>query len=255
VASMLWQNRGGREHHLALVVEHGAAAAQPGWQIHPGGCCNTDIRSLELFLSGEAISASPLPQPLDLRLHINLRGRLTDERPFSALPATGVDAAFASGSLPRAQLRAKLRRLPAGVVATAVVELRRGETVATFYRLLSRHRIVYPDSSAIPVYLQPNTGGQNTAGLHGFARRVSWPDPALAGFQDWVKQLHPSDDGLLRDLRLPPVASLRAIATTPRIYGFVLPQAPPRQLLAFLNDPAVNTVLVGDIAYNLSPSP
>jgi hypothetical protein len=265
-ASALWQQRGGREHHLGLVVEHGLASSLPGWRLNGVYCCNAGIRSLEVVAGGNPISASPLNanQSLDLRLHINLRGRLTESNPLAHLPATGVDAAFSSGYITDAQLRAKLAQLPHGVVATAIVELRNPTPVTAFYRLLARHRIVYPDTSDTPVFLQAGylgsgtqSGGQGDQLVStgsGLTHRVSWPSPAVAGFQDWVKQLHSSDDGLLHDLGLPGVATLRALATRPRVYGFVLSQADPKELLGFLADPHVAAVRVGDIAYNLTPS-
>jgi hypothetical protein len=51
------------------------------------------------------------------------------------------------------------------------------------------------------------------------------------------------------------VGVLRRIAERPRIYGFVLDQASPRQLLQFLGDPRVRTIRVGDIAFNISRQP
>jgi hypothetical protein len=253
-ASSFWQERGSREHHLDLVLKSGVAATLPGWNTNGGGCCNVHFRSLEFFVSGTPIVASPLAQSRQFGLRVNLRGRLTNEAWLNELPATGVDAAVSSAfDTSNGALRTKLRRLPAGVVATAVIELRAGETVGAFYRLLTRHGIVYPNSSELHVYLQPDNGTPYAGSGNAYARRVSWPSPAVAGFQDWVKQLHHGDNGLLSDLQLPPVATLNTIAAHPRIYGFVLPHAAPRQLLRFLADVAVSTVRVGDIAYNLSP--
>src|SRR4051812_6679256 len=125
--SALWQERGSREDHLQLVLTSGVAASLPGWETQGSGCCNAGLRSLAFFVSGTPIIASPLAQPRDFRLQVNLRGRLTDQAWINSLPSTGVDAAFSSSSLasPR-ELRAKLGTLPAGLVATTVVELRGG---------------------------------------------------------------------------------------------------------------------------------
>jgi hypothetical protein len=81
--------------------------------------------------------------------------------------------------------------------------------------------------------------------------RVSWPNPAVAGFQSWVKRLHGSDNDVLDGVGLPSVSVLRRIAERPKIYGFVLDHAPPRRLTQFLADPRVSMVRVGDVAFNL----
>jgi hypothetical protein len=247
IVSGLWQTRGDRRDHFAEVAGYGFFAAHPGFRwIGRGSCCNTDLRWSELLLTLDPRVASPLPQTFDLKLRLDLRGRLRDPPHQTSLPKTGLDAV--SFSPDKASLRRTLDALPASVVATAIVELRRPLDVSSVYELLARHHI-----GGAAVYLQsmnaPITG--STSGT--FAdERVSWPNPAVAGFQSWVKRLHESDNQVLDGVGLPSVSVLRRIAERPRIYGFVLDQASPRLLLQFLADPRVSMVRVGDVAFNLS---
>ena len=78
LASSLWQTRGDRDDHFAEVVGYGFLAAQPGFSGYPpAGCCNTSLRSLEVWLSADPKVASPLEQFLTLPFELDLRGRLT----------------------------------------------------------------------------------------------------------------------------------------------------------------------------------
>jgi hypothetical protein len=252
IASGLWQTRGDRRDHFAEVAGYGFFAAHPGFRwIGRGSCCNTDLRWSELVLTLDPKVASPLPQTSELKLRLDLRGRLRDPPYQTSLPKTGLDVA--SFSSDKASLRKTLEALPASVVATAIVELRRPLDVATVYELLARHNVTYPDSGGVAVYLQSRNATITGSTSGTFAdERVSWPDPAVAGFQSWVKRLHESDNQLLDPLGLPSVSVLRRIAERPKIYGFVLDHASPRQLLRFLADPRVRMVRVGDVAYNFS---
>jgi hypothetical protein len=249
VVSAAWQTRGDRGEHFADVVGYGFVAARPGFGTHgPAGCCNTDLRSLEAWQSVDPKTAGPLEQSVELRFELDLRGRLGDEV-FSDLPPTGVDAALAAFD-PEGESR--LGELPDGVVATAVGELRRPLDVASFYRLLQRRGIGDFDSENVAVYVQPYERTEADMTGTWYDERVSWPNPALAGFQAWVKTLRSSDDEVLDRLGLPPVRDLEQIAAAPQIYGFVLDQASPARLRSLAADPAVEWVTVGDVAFNLS---
>ena len=246
VVSSIWQTRGDRGEHFASVVGYGFFAARPGFTGHPpAGCCSTSLRTLEVGLTADPKTASPLEQSVDLWFELDLRGRLGSEV-FSYIPPTGVDAALGASE----PTGSDLSDLPDGVVATAVVELRRPLDVGRFHQLLERHGIGAFDTSDVAVYLQPyrRTSFDHFGGWYD--ERVSWPNPAVAGFQAWVKTLRSSDDEVLDRLGLLPVRELARIAAAPQIYGFVLDQAPPDRLRAFAADPAVKWVAVGDVAFN-----
>jgi hypothetical protein len=252
ITSWLWQARGDRRHHFAEVATYGFFAAHPGFRwTGPGSCCNTDLRSTELLLTLDPKVASPLSQTSELKLRLDLRGRLRDPLYQTSLPKTGLDAA--SFRPDKVALRKTLDSLPGSVVATAIVELRRPLDVSATYGLLARHHVTYPDSGRVAVYLQARYATLTGSTSGTFAdERVSWPNPAVAGFQSWVKRLHESDNQVLDGLGLASVSVLRRIAERPRIYGFVLVHAPPRRLLRFRADPRVSLIRVGDVANNLA---
>lgn len=252
IVSGLWQTRGDRRDHFAEVAGYGFFAAHPGFRwTGRGSCCNTDLRWSELLLTLDPKVAGPLAQTSELKLRLDLRGRLRDPPYQTSLPKTGLDvASFGSD---KASLRKRLDSLPAAVVATAIVELRRPLDVSSVYELLARHHITYPDSRGVAVYLQSRNATITGSTSGTFAdERVSWPNPAVAGFQSWVKHLHGSDNQVLDGVGLPSVSVLRRIAERPKIYGFVLDRAPPSELIGFLADPRVSMVRVGDVAYNFS---
>jgi hypothetical protein len=133
-----------------------------------------------------------------------------------------------------------------------VIELANSVNPAGFYALLARHGVTWPDSDDVPVYLQPQDylrpGCPDGTYLEN---RVSWPSPAVAQFQQWVKRLRSSDDRLLDGLQFPASRSLREIAADPLAFGFILEHANPKQLRGLLADPDVKSVSIGDVAFNL----
>jgi hypothetical protein len=246
IASVAWQSRGDRDSHFGTVAGYGFFVSHPGFRLENRQpyCCSHDLRSIRVGVQAHPRTASPLVPQLDLKLRLNLLNRLVGRPNFGRdLPVTGVDVAEAAApSSPKA-----IGRLPSSVVATAIVEFRRPLAIADLYRTLQRHgvptRFTGPD---VAIFLQPS-GVPPEPGM--FARRVAWPNANVAQFQAWVKQLRTSDNGVLEDLEVPPVATLRTIAATPRISGVVLERATPKQLDGLLRDPAVQSVRLGDIGF------
>lgn len=246
IVSSAWQTRGDRPEHFGDVVRHGFFVSHPGFRRpHSWGCCNTYFRTVSTMFTTEPKTASPISQPVELDFELDLRGRL-DDRDLN-LPVTGLDAATPASE----REMAKLDRLP-DAVATATAELRRPLNITEFYALLDRNRIDSSFDRSVAVYLQSqHIGGGMNSGRY-FDNRVSWPTPALAGFQAWVKSLRGSDDDVLDPLGVPSKDELERIAADPQIYGFVLDQATPAVLRAVAVDPAVRDVSVGDVAVNLA---
>ena len=246
MASVAWQSRGDRDSHFGDVAGYGFFVSHPGFRLEnrQPSCCSKGLRSIGVDVQADPRAASPLVPLLDLKLRLNLLNRLVGE-PHSErdLPVTGVDVAQdAAPASPKV-----IERLPSSVVATAIVEFRRPLAIADLYRLLQRHGVPTehfgPD---VAIFLQPSDVVLKP-GM--FARRVAWPNANVAQYQAWVKQLRTSDNGVLEDLEVPPVATLRTIAERPRIFGSVLERATPKQLDGLLRDPAVQSVRLGDIAF------
>jgi len=243
IASGAWQTRGDRDGHFADVAGYGFFVSHPGFHIENGrpSCCTRGLRWIGVQIQAAPRTADPLASRLDKTLKLDLRNRL-EGGPLASrdVPRTGVDIASPTTS-------AKLAQLPSSVVATAVVELRKGQPIASFYRLLGRHGFLSPYASPdVAVFLQP---ANTIPGPGPFSSIVSWPNPNIAQFQAWVKTLRASDDGVLEDLQVPPVATLRRIAQTPRVYGCVLDRATPKELQGLMRDPAVKELRLGDVAF------
>jgi len=248
IASVAWQSRGDRDSHFADVAGYGFFVSHPGFRLENGrpSCCSQSLRSLTVDVDADPRTATPLVPRFELKLRLNLRNRLVGG-PFADrnLPVTGVDVAE------RAQPASTttLEGLPSSVVATAIVEFRRPLAIADLYRVLQPHGFLLGPLTGddVAIYLQPPDGSPEASDF--FARRVAWPNPNVAQFQEWVKQLRTSDNGVLEDLRVPPVETLRTIAETPVISGCILDRASPKQLGGLLRDPAVQDVRLGDIAF------
>jgi hypothetical protein len=192
-------------------------------------------------------SATPLVQTHTVRLRLDLRGRL-DEDPLFDLPPSGVGTALASRPATRAQLRA-FEGLSNFAVASAAVELREPLSVGDFQRLLSRHGLLGFEGEGVGVFLEGRDAQQRRVGSY-FARRLSWPNPFVAQFQAWAKRLRDGDDGVLERLGLPQARELHELAAHPRVHGFVLDAASPRQLRGLGFEPNVTTISLGDVAFD-----
>jgi hypothetical protein len=199
----------------------------------------------------EPRAASPLAQPFELPLRLDLRGNLVGGLLSTAdLPKTGVDVAESN---PRLSVR-RLAELPDATVATAVVELRAPATLTDTYRLFARDHVktsFFGADDDLALYLEPADNLRVPGPGAEFHRRVSWPSANLAQFQQWVKALRGNDNGVLRDLQLPDVSTLEQIARKPRVYGFALDRASPAQLRRLLKDRTIESVQIGDIAFNV----
>jgi hypothetical protein len=247
--SAVWQRRGDRDERFGLVAQYGFVAAHPGFRpAHSWFCCNTNLRSIEAGLTVRPRTAADLAPPIDLRLRLDLRGRL-DNAWSRDLPATGLSVA--SAPLDKPETRRRLEQLPDLAVTTAVAELTRAMRPREFFAFLERQGIVFPEAE-VAVYLEPE--GQAAERRFDGDRpdeRVSWPNPSLAQFQTWVKRLRDDDDDLLDALGLPGRARLQTLARDPRIHGFVLDQADRASLLRVVDDEAIARLAVGDIALRL----
>lgn len=211
-----------------------------------------NLRSIEANLRIEPRRPESWAEAQTITLRLDLRGRL-DRDDLLALPHTGLDAAAQNGPPPKPNVRRLLDSLPSAVVATALVELAGPWTIDEVYRLLARHGIAYPDTFDIAIFLEPTRRpGAETFGTY-FDQRVSWPRPALAQFQAWVKTLRRGDDRVLDSLGLPSRDRLREIAARARVYGFVLDKASPARLRGFLDEPSVRSLQVVDAAFDLEP--
>jgi hypothetical protein len=276
LVSGLWQKRGDREERFQAVAGLGFLVAHPGWLGEPSGCCNTDLTSMELFLDVQPRTASPVSQSTKAWLRLNILGRLVIDS-IPVLPETPIDHALAGGRPEKSTTEALLSDLPGPVAATALVEFAAPLTSQQFEEVLERNGITDAplSRSSPPIYLESpyppfHIDGNRPMPEIGPARKLAWPDSSTAAsealgspvpnadpltqFQDWAAELDDGDDRNLGRLRLPTADEIKRLAENPRVYAFILDRASIQQLRSFLDDAAVRSVNVADVAFDLDAS-
>jgi hypothetical protein len=270
--SGFWQKRGDREERFQSVIGLGFLVAHPDWRGEPSGCCNTDLTSLELFLDVQPQTAEPLSPTTKAWLRLNILGRLViDSIPI--LPETPIEQALSGGRPSKAQTQALLDELPEPMRASAVVELATPLTTGAFADLLARTGVPTgaPElHNSPPIFLEPPYPPFHTEGPNpelGPARKLAWPNPTIASdtagegdlapsdpltqFKAWAAQLEDGDDRNLGRLGLPPADKIKTLAEDPKVHAFILPKASVERLRALLDDPAIRSLNLADVAFDL----
>jgi hypothetical protein len=256
------QRIGDREERFQSVYGLGFLVAHPDWRGEPSGCCNTDLTSLELFLDVQPQTAEPIsPTPTKAWLRLNILGRLVIDS-IPNLPETPIRHAISVGPPGKDETRALLDELPQPIRASAVVEPMTPLGADEVRDLLQRTDS-WPGSFP-PVYLES---------LYSPPRefppsKLGWPNPAIASseawgdshleladpltqFKAWAAMLNDGDDLNLERLGLPRADGIKKLAVDPKVHAFILPKASLEELRALLDDPAVSSVTVADVAFDL----
>ncbi len=268
-ASSAWQRRGDRGERFQDVLGVGFLVAQPGWRGELSGCCNANLTSIELSLDVAPRTASGESQTTPAWLRLNLLGRVEiDSIPI--LPDTPVDRALGARRPANARTRKLLTQLPQRMVATAIVELAAPATVNEFNEILVGTGVRPLDdpmpSDMPPVFLQPPYR-EPVLSKAGMVRTLTWPESfsaatefmggaipeadSLAQFKAWAAELRDDDDRNLGRLGLPPADTIKSVARNARVHAFILETASLRQLTRLLDDPAIRSVNVADVAFDL----
>ena len=269
--SGLWQSRGDREERFQAVAGLGYLIAHPGWRGEPSGCCNTDLTSIELSLDVQPRTASPVSQSTKAWLRLNILGRLVIDS-IPVLPETPIDHALAGGRPEKSTTEALLSDLPEPVAATALVEFTAPLTSQQFQEFRERNRITGGAPAPLPSYTPPIFLESPYPPLHpdGNRQKLSWPESSTAAsealgspvpiadpltqFQDWAAELDGGDDRNLGMLGLPTAEEIKRLAESPRVYAFIVDRTSIQRLRTFLDDAAVRSVNVADIAFDLNAS-
>jgi hypothetical protein len=261
IVSFYVQRIGDREERFQSVYGLGFLVAHPDWRGEPSGCCNTDLTSIELALDVQPQTPEPLSPTTKAWLRLNILGRLViDSIPI--LPETPIEHAISGGRPGKDETRALLDDLPEPMRASAVVETMTPLGADEVTELLQRTGS-WPGSFP-PVYLES---------LYSPPRefppsKLGWPNPSIASseawgdshleladpltqFKAWAAMLNDGDDRNLDRLGLPPAEEIKKLAVDPKVHGFILPKASLEELRALLDDPAVRSVNVADVAFDL----
>jgi hypothetical protein len=255
VASGVWSGRG--RDRFAEVVRYGFSVAHPEYDALSGGCCNADIRfGATIFLYPVPRTATSESPSSEVLLRRDFRGRIAFQGQRPQSESTPVMRALGLG---RSELKATerlLAELPRPVSVTAVIEFAQPADQAAFDAFAGRHP--QPLTFMVPILVSPVYYGDPV--IHGQPDPavpfppLSWPEPSIAGFQRWAAMLRPSDDPNLAELGLPSATGIQRIAGSARIHGFITRPLSIDELLELLHDPAVRSVNVADVAFDLDPT-
>jgi hypothetical protein len=270
--SNLWQYHGDREQRFPIVAGLGFLVAHPGYEGSGGGCCNTSLTSIELFLDVTPRTASELSPTTKAWLRLNLLGRVVRDS-IPTLPATPIDFALRTTLRPgKAQTRRVIDDLPRRMVATAVIELTRPGGASALEELLRRDRTL-PEPSRFgfpPVFFEPLYDPDRLFGSRISGEPLTWPSPTTAAapgwgaqhlpetdsvtqFKRWARMLGDGDDRNLGRVGLPSSEQIKQVASRAKIYGFLLEKTSLESLRRLLADPEVRSVSLADVAFRLRP--
>ena len=256
------QRLGDREERFQSVIGLGFLVAHPDWRGEPSGCCNDDLTSLELFLDVQPQTPEPLSPTTKAWLRLNILGRLViDSIPI--LPETPIQHALSGGRPSKTQTQAMLAELPEPIRASAVVEPTTPLGAPEFEELLQRTPSLPTLSAAPPILLKAPYESDVVP-----PRLLGWPNPGIASseawgdghlevadqltqFKAWAAMLNDGDDRNLERLDLPPADEIKKLALDPKVHAFILPKASVETLRALLDDPAVRSVNLADVAFDL----
>ncbi|WP_329429055.1 hypothetical protein OG339_08100 [Streptosporangium sp. NBC_01495] len=273
----LLQTRGDRDQRMERVLGSAFLVAHPDYT---SGMSALDFGLTSMTLTVDADPVEPVPAPDEVtrrpgtaafEITQNLLGQVTDgvyglqTRLSGPLGLTGERTGTREEA--RGQAEKVFGRLPASLLATAVVEFERpltGEEFAAFHR--DRYEQDDPTAPAHTFLLSRASGGSTYGVPFGWqSHRFGSPatgkeedyDPAAEGakavgdFRRWVGELRDHDAENLLKLGVP-LKNLRAAATEGRIHGYVAAGETVEGLREILDDPRVRTVRLGDVAFDLS---
>lgn len=254
-----WQTIGSRDDRFRPILGNAFLVAHPGYrgdlsQRHPNP--KVEFRSLQLQVRLTPRSAHQNATTRDVWLKLDLFGNL-DRSDLFQPPTPIADALRAERPDPLATRRL-LTRLPEAVTVSAAVELRTATTMRSFQRLLARQGFLDPGGSLpeeLPIILQQLHVLPYDYPSRHVAGPLVWPKSSMAEFQAWAKRLRDEDDQTLSYLYLPPVSAIKAVARQARVYGFIADRVPKSRLRRLLDDPAIRSIRVADVAFDLDQNP
>ena len=255
-----WQRRGDRDDRFARVYADAFLVAHPDYDGERGGCCNSSLTTIQLILDVRPRTPAPVRSTHQAWLKLNLLGRIAIDS-IPVLPETPVGLALLDGPATRGETRALLRRLPTQMLASAVVALAAPVDERGLRVLLRRHGVFVPPdprfARGVAIFLEPPYPDAPPMGEDRFWQRwpLAWPRPSVEGFREWALRLDSDDDGNLQRLQLPPAHVIQEVADRGVIYGFVLDRVPLERVAGLLVDPAVRSVTVADVAFDLGVEP
>jgi len=231
-----------RAERLSVLIPIGAQVAHPEYEFGGNSCCGgwggpglTYTFTQTVRLRGAQVSQDET----QVAFKKGLWG--TDYPELDPRGQSPIRTALARGRIDKAASRQFLATLPTPTVASAIVEFTAPVDRAAFEAFALKPSVPYAIGAAVFV-TDPYPADQGQV--------LSWPNPDLAAFTRWAGQLRSSDDADLRRLDLPTAASIKRVASDPRIHAFVVDRAPLDELRRLLDDPQVRNVNIADVAFD-----
>ena len=161
------------------------------------------------------------------------------------------DTALEAGPPEPKATAALLDRLPPGMVAVAIIELREPMDESAFTTW--RHRYEQPIVDLASILMSPPYANGRPSPVQPGNGPIGWPDPDLGAFRRWAAEVRPSDATHFVELGLPDPDAVRRAGEEGRVYGVVVEDVTIDQLRSFTRDPAVQSVNFADVAFDLHP--
>jgi hypothetical protein len=241
-----------RGRHFHLVAVNGMVVAHPEYEIQQeGSCCATGplFGLTNLGLASEvALRVRPLgalnyPGTSIVTISAGLGGHIQADLDGGRTP---LGDALGRGRPDSGSTVRFMDGLPESTVVSALVELRQPAQAEALQ--------VFLDTS-VPVTEVPNRGLPVLL-VDPYEPRstnpVSWRGPQLDELRAWAAELGQDDEENLRAIGLPSPAQLRRIVDEGQVHAFVVPRMPLALARALLADPAVRSVNILDVAFDLA---
>ncbi|SEG67146.1 hypothetical protein SAMN05444920_103848 [Nonomuraea solani] len=256
VGSSLVQTRGGRGERMMDVLGTAFKLYNPGYQVVSGECCETTPLSMSF-----KVSAGPLRADSGGRepavagtypISQNFFGRV-DHLPLGNSANTRLSVKFyevGSALAAKEEVRKALARLPADLLAVAVVEFAAPLGADELKGFLEQNeacaeKVVYERrTGSLPI-----TWGDITWDRGPFAEDKEGCGVGLGNFRSWVAMLRDHDDRNLRSFDLS-LDRLRKASREGLAYAFV-DETSIGKLRKLIEDPRVRTIRLGDVAFDL----
>ena len=258
------QRRGDREQRMRDVLGTALAIANPGYEVRLG---EIDASPLSLALEvgiapirahGAFVTGAAFGDRKE-EIRQDFFGRV-DRAPLGHATETPLTYALynlGTGNQPQERMRGVLDRLPETMNALVVVEFARPLDAAGLAEFGRRYRscpelVVYESRPrATPItwgrHMLPSTSELPSGGVHECPALVPHE---LENFRRWVASLREHDEPNLRKFGLD-LARLRAAADGGKVYGYADRTVTVAEARKMLDDPAVKTIRVADVAYDL----
>lgn len=245
VTTSLVLEAGDRRDRLESVVIPGLLVANPEYESHSRGCCNSDFTHLTGSLDIQLRAPAPTTQTIGLEPTQDLLGRYD---PYSVrVPESALGQLVQGFTIPADRERRIMQRLPDAVHANAVVLFEQPLDQAGVDAILAS--LGEPGYFAAVLFDVPQSARWVGSPV-GTRWRIGWPEASIPAFAAWADSLSASDDATLHRIGLPRAADIQAISRGGAT-GIVISSSRVTRLLELLDDPTVRTVMPADIEYDL----